>query len=190
MTAEPGMRTWVALLRGINVGGNNPLPMTELRALLGGLGCRDVRTYIQSGNCVFRSDVENADELSAAIAAAIAERFGFRPRVLVLSPEALDAALAANPYGQDVDDPKSVHLFFLTEPAAGRADLEPLMALAASGESLHLTDAVLYVHAPDGIGRSKMVEKIGKFVPVEMTARNLRTVLKIAEMARASRADG
>lgn len=120
----------------------------------------------------------------------IQSRFGFRLRVLVLSPERLDAALAANPYGQDVDDPNGVHLFFLAEPAAGCADLEPLMAHAVRGESLHLTEGVLYVHAPDGIGRSKMVEKIGKFVPVEMTARNLRTVLRIADMARASGPEG
>ena len=77
------MTTWVALLRGINVGGGNRLPMRDLVALLEGLGLEDVRTYIRSGNVVFRTPARNSAGLSRRIEDAIETGFGFRPRVMV-----------------------------------------------------------------------------------------------------------
>jgi len=180
--------TWIALLRGVNVGGNNPLPMADLRALLGGLGYAGVRTYIQSGNCVFRADTADASALEAEIAAAIDGRFGFRPDVFVLSREQLDDAVAGNPYAAAAGDPKSVHLMFLARPADG-ADLAGLETVRADSEAFTLTAAVFYLHAPDGIGRSKLVDKLGKYVPVSMTGRNLRSVRQIADLAAAVAAE-
>ncbi len=182
--SAPAMRTWIALLRGINVGGNNMLPMQELRALLGGLGHADVQTYIQSGNCVFRSKEKNAEQIAGAIETAIETKFGFRPQTFMLSLEALKAAIAANPYPQGSEAPKSVHFFFLVEPAKD-ADLDALKNLASATEAFHLTPEVFYLLAPDGIGRSKLAEKIQRFVPVPMTGRNFRTVLTLAGMSRA-----
>lgn len=174
------MHTWILLLRGINVGGNNILPMKELKALCDDLGFQDVQTYIQSGNCVFRSDHPDAATVSSRLEDAIEERFGFRPPVLALSNSDLTAAIAANPYPDG--DPKCVQLFFLFEPAT-TADLTALDALKAPSEQFELTDKVFYLHAPDGVGRSKLVAKVDKFIPVEKTARNLRTALKLQEMA-------
>lgn len=174
--------TWIALLRGVNVGGSGVLPMQELRALLADLGYGSVRTYIQSGNCIFTSTA-TATRIADEIADGIAGRFGFHPDVLVLSPVEIEAALAANPFCTGDAEPKSIHLFFLAEPAPD-TDLAGLRALASGSEALHLADSVLYVFAPDGIGRSRMVAKIDRFIPLATTARNLRTVRKIAEMMR------
>lgn len=177
------MTTWVALLRGINVGGHHIVPMKDLRAILADLGYRDAKTYIQSGNCVFRSDESAAGAIADAIATAIDGRFGFKPAVFVLAAEDLDAAIAGNPYDPG-SDLKSVHLMFLARPAID-TDLDALAALRAGREDFTLTGTVFYLFAPDGIGRSKLAEKLDRHIRVPMTGRNLRSVLKIAELVRA-----
>ena len=174
------MNTWVALLRGINVGGRNILPMKDLRSLMEAQGFTDVKTYIQSGNIVFHSGSNDAATLSKQIEEAIEQDFGFRPPVLTLSLDALNGAVEANPYPDG--DPKTVQFCFLFEPAPD-TDLAALTALSTSSEEFALTNAVFYLHAPDGIGRSKLVAKMGKHIPVEMTVRNLRTVQKLQELA-------
>jgi len=179
------MAVWIALLRGVNVGGKNILPMKDLRDLLADIGCENVRTYIQSGNCVFQSGERKAGQIEKRIGEAIENRFGFRPQIFVLTADALDAVVANSPYKQGNDDPKSVHIFFLAKLAKG-ADLSPLEVLREGGEEFTLTDRAFYLYAPDGIGRSKLAAKIERHVPVPMTARNLRSVMKIAELARSS----
>ncbi len=162
------------------MGGNNILPMKDLRALLDGIGFTDVQTYIQSGNCVFRSENGNADNLSSQISAAIEQQFGFKPPTLVIGRAELAAAITANPFPEG--DPKTVQFFFLFEPASN-ADLAALEALKVPSERFKLTDRIFYLHAPYGVGRSKLVEKVGKHIPVEMTGRNLRTAQKLLDMA-------
>jgi uncharacterized protein (DUF1697 family) len=177
------MKTWIALLRGVNVGGNGSLPMKGLRDLLEELGHTNVTTYIQSGNCIFQSENANATKISESIAVAVEGGFGFKPAVITLSLKDLDAALEDNPFPQGADDLKSVHVFFLCE-AADKSDMASLKALCEGDEAVELIGKRLYTYTPAGIGRSKMASKIGKFVPVEMTARNLRSVGKIAELER------
>jgi len=176
------MTIWIALLRGINVGGNNLLPMKDLRALLESAGLMQVRTHIQSGNCVFETGEIDPRALEQLIADAIDGAFGFRPNVLVLSADNFAAALAANPYPEGLDDPKTVHFSFLAEPASN-ADLPALEALRAESERFHLTGEVFYLHAPDGIGRSKLAAQVERHLGVAATARNLRSVMKIAALA-------
>lgn len=175
------MNIWIALLRGINVGGNNILPMKDLRTLLEAQGFEDVKTYIQSGNIVFRSGSDNKTALANQIEVAIEQNFGFRPPVLLLSIDDLDAAVAANPIPEG--DPKTVQFCFLFEPAPG-TDVDALKELSIPSEQFALTDVVFYLHAPDGIGRSKLAAKMAQHIPSEMTVRNLRTVLKLQEMAQ------
>ena len=119
------MRTWIALFRGINVGGHRKLPMKELVAGLEKLGLSDVRTYIQSGNAVFRSKDADPTKLSDRIASAVEASHGFLPQVLVLSLEALQAAAAANPFPASDAAARMVHLFLLKE-APTRPDLEAM----------------------------------------------------------------
>jgi uncharacterized protein (DUF1697 family) len=176
------MNTYIALLRGINVGGNNKLPMRELVSLLEGLGLQNVKTYIQSGNVVFQSELADLAQLSKAITAAIRQSHGFAPYVLILNSQALQAALTANPFPEGEAEPKSLHLFFMD--ASPRVfDTGALDRLKAANERYQLIDQVFYLHAPDGIGRSKLAENAGKGWGVNITARNWRTVTEVMAIA-------
>jgi len=176
------MTTLIALLRGINVGGNNNLPMKELSALLTGMGLRDVQTYIQSGNVVFSCDQKNKAGLATKITTEIEKRHGFAPHILLLDATELRKAMAGNPYPEAEDEPKSLHLFFLDE-APTRPDLRALDAIKADNERYKLAGKVFYLHAPDGIGNSKLAARAEKLLGIPASARNWNTVCKLAEMA-------
>jgi uncharacterized protein (DUF1697 family) len=176
------MTTLIALLRGINVGGNNKLPMKELSALLTEMGLRDVRTYIQSGNVVFGCDLKNKATLAAKITAAIKAQHGFAPHILLLDAAELRKAMAGNPYPEAESEPRSLHLFFLDE-VPRQPDLKALDAIKAGNERYKLTGKVLYLHAPDGVGNSKLAARAERLLGVAASARNWNTVCKLAEMA-------
>lgn len=178
------MPTAILLLRGINVGGKNKLPMADLRAILGELGLDNVATYIQSGNAVARSTRKLAKSFAKKLSDAIEDAHGFAPDVLALTQAELEAAIDANPFPQATQDPKTLHVFFLEKPAAP-ARLEDVEALAAKSERFALTDAAFYLWAPDGIGRSKLAARVEKALGVRGTGRNWRTVLKLREMCGA-----
>ncbi|RFB79287.1 DUF1697 domain-containing protein [Methylovirgula sp. 4M-Z18] len=177
------MDTWIALFRGINVGGNNLLPMKALAVLVTDLGGRDVTTYIQSGNVVFRG-TGDAAAWSKRIGAAVEKAHGFRPAVLMLRTADLDAAIKANPFPMDNEDPKALHLVFLAA-APAKLDRAGFDALKVGREAYALHGNVFYFFAPDGIGRSKLGAKMGKLLG-QGTARNWRTVLQLQEMAHAA----
>lgn len=174
---------WVALFKGINVGGNNKLPMAELRALAAELGLGDAKTYIQSGNLVFDSE-DKADAIEQNLASAVEQRFGFRPSIILRNADALEAAFAANPFAARVSEGKQLHMFFLDEPA-DRYDETALRALATETEDFALIGDVFYLFAPDGIGRSKLAEKMGPYFPRRMTARNLNSARAILDLMKA-----
>ena len=176
------MRTWIALIRGINVGGNNVLPMKELRAPLENLGFENARTYIQSGNCIFQSDRDDTSSFSEEIAGAIMAKLDFKPSVLILNESDLRLAIEKNPYPQGLEDPKSVHLFFLSE-AASEPNIEALDQLRKASEDYEITNKVFYLYTPEGIGRSKLASQAEKKLGVTTTARNLRSAIKILELA-------
>ncbi len=177
------MKTYVSLLRGINVGGRHSLPMKELRAVLEHLGCRDVTTYIQSGNAVFRSEEDDAARLARAIAGGIHARRGFEPRVAVLELADLERALTHNPFPDAEKDVRGLHVAFLAS-APEHPDLSALEGLRSEGERFSLRGAVFYLHAPAGIGRSKLAASAEKLLGVPMTDRNWRTVCRLRELAR------
>jgi len=176
------MKTYIALFRGINVGGRNKLPMKDLVATLENVGCRNVATYIQSGNAVLQSEERDASVLSETIQAAIKERSGFEPRVLLLESEDMERAMRSNPFPEAQSEPKTLHLYFLAAPPE-RPDLDALEGMKGDRESFVLGDGVFYLHAPDGLGRSKIAANAEKFLDVPATARNWRTVSKVMGMA-------
>jgi uncharacterized protein (DUF1697 family) len=178
------MKTYIALLRGINVGGARMLPMRELTLLLEKNGCIDVQTYIQSGNVIFRSAL-NADRVAKQVTAAVSKSHGFEPRVFVLTPGELENAAAGNPFPEAGENPKSVHVFFLAERPK-QADLKSLEALKAGSERFLLKGNVLYLHAPDGVGTSKLAAQAERLLGVAATARNWRTVTRLLAMVSAS----
>jgi uncharacterized protein (DUF1697 family) len=177
------VNTYVALFRGINVSGHNVIRMKDLVALLEEVGCRDVATYIQSGNVVFRSRARDRVRLARKIAAAVVRSHGFEPSILVLEQAAFENAVRANPFPAATSAPKTLHLFFLAA-VPERPDLERLAGLAAQDERFRLDGAVFYLHAPSGIGRSRLASGLERALGVAATGRNWRTVGKIAEMAR------
>jgi uncharacterized protein (DUF1697 family) len=176
------MKTYIALLRGINVGGNNKLPMRELVALLQGLGLHNVKTYIQSGNVVFQSEPADPSQLSHAITGAIRQSHGFAPYVLILDLEGLQAMVAANPFPEAETEPKSLHLFFM-DASPQTINAEALDCVKAPNERYQVIGQVFYLHAPAGIGRSKLAETVGKGWGVNITARNWRTVTEVLAIA-------
>jgi uncharacterized protein (DUF1697 family) len=182
--ASYSMKTYIALLRGINVLGKNSLPMKELVALLERVGARNIKTYIQSGNAVFQSDAKKVPQLSARLTNAIQKRYGFSPHVLILGPEAIESAIAHNPFSEAEGEPTSLHLGFLSSTPKS-PDIEKLDAIRKASERFHLGDRVFYLHTPEGFGKSKLPASAERLLGVPMTYRNWRTVCKIMEMASA-----
>lgn len=175
------MTTYVALLRGINVGGKHRLPMQALRDILSAQGCEDVRTYIQSGNAVFNA-ADGFGSIGTQVAAAIEQQYGFAPSIHILALDDYRKILDANPFPDAAAAPKSLHVAFLTE-AATEPDLEAIERLKAATESYRIVEGAFYLHAPDGIGRSKLAAKIDKCLGVATTGRNWRSAQAIAELA-------
>lgn len=176
------MNTYIALFRGINVGGKNLLPMRELVPLFEALGMRKVRTYIQSGNVVFEGEDVHAAKLSDQIGAAVKESYGFAAHLLILTPDELTVAIASNPYPEAESDPRTLHLTFLSSVPES-PDLEALESIKRDSERFMLEGKVFYLHALEGVGRSKLASRIEKSLGVAGTARNWRSVCAIEAMA-------
>jgi len=176
------MQSWIILFRGINVGGNNIVPMAELRALMTEIGFEGAQTYIQSGNLVLQAD-RGAADITSSIASAVEEKFGFKPHLMVLSLADFGAAINANPFPEAVADPKTLHLFFTAETSP-TPDMAAMEKWKTESETFKLIDTVFYLHAPDGIGRSKLAARVERLLGVDTTARNWRSALKIQELAR------
>lgn len=187
--------THVALLRGINVGGSGKLPMAELRAVLEGLGHHDVATYIQSGNAVFTpgaatatTDPVDTAALTRSLEDAIEAAAGFRPPVVVLTGAQFGAVHAANPFPA-VSEPKQLHAGFHARSlgatyAAHVRDAVRLAHEQGSHDEAVVDGAVVYLHTPDGLGRSRLVELLGRIRAddgsgVRGTFRNWATVTKL-----------
>lgn len=173
------MTMWVALLRGVNVGGSRKIPMADLRRIcVAKTSDPDARSYIASGNLVFSSD-STAVELATALSAGIREAFDFDVPVLVLDGEALRFLRDRCPFPSGAG--KAVHAFFcFDDPVLDQAVIDQFKA---PGEAIVADGRVVWLQAPDGIGRSKLVDKIDKAITgTELTARNLNTVNRLVEM--------
>lgn len=176
------MKTWIALLRGINVVGRRQLLMKDLAAILARGGFRSVRTYIQSGNAIFESARGSARTLATQLGELIEKKSGFRPHVIVLSVPELAEAIRGNPFPQAHADHKSLHLFFLSGRPA-RPDLESLARLKAGREAFELKGAVFYLFTPHGFPQCALHDKVERFLGVHATARNWRTANQLLLMA-------
>lgn len=171
----------ILLLRGVNVGGANRLPMAEFRAFLGEIGLAHVQTHIQSGNIVFAGSTVGLEQ---KVAAGMKLRFGFAPRLFFFDLATYLAILAANPYAaMGARDGSLVHVFFLDAPFAA-GDVKTISALAANSEAVTFTQRAVYLHAPSGVGHSVLAEKLSQTTKVAVTARNYTSCAAIAALAR------
>lgn len=186
-TTKTGKTTYAALLRGINVGGNKKVPMAELRQVLEGLGHEDVQTYLQSGNAVFAAaGGKDPDALARELEAAIEAHFGFHVPCLVVDGAHLRAVVDACPFPAADLEGKQLHATFCSEqPAASR--FASIDAPAHLPEEYRVGDRVIYLYAPNGLGRSKLAEALAKPAVVkglDVTTRNWNTVVKLVELTQ------
>jgi uncharacterized protein (DUF1697 family) len=174
----------IALLRGINVG-KRTLPMPALAQLFLDAGCTAARTYIQSGNVVFRSAPSDLEGLGEHIADAIEKDYGFRSPVVIRSAEALAEVAENNPFLAEGADEKTVHVVFLADlPTA--AQVKTLEPDRSPPDRFVVRGADVYLHLPNGVADSKLTNAwFDSRLKTVSTGRNWRTVLKLLEMARA-----
>ena len=187
------MASHLALLRGINVGGRNKVPMAELREVVTSLGYTGVTTYIQSGNVLFTTPESDTAKLASALEAAITGAFGIESSVVVLSRDELAQILDRNPYPEQ-PNPKLVHVVFLN--AEPRADLldrieaaERAAAAKGSRDSVTAIGPALYLHTPDGFGTSELAQAVLRITGkagVAATARNWATTTKLLSLCEES----
>lgn len=169
---------YAALLRGVNVGGKNILPMKSLAAMFESCGCKNVKTYIQSGNIVFEADKKTIAKLSSVICEKIAEDFGFQTHIVLRSRDELAKIIAAVPY----PDVELAHVVFLAS-APTAAQIAQLDKNRSVPDQFHVTGSEIYLHLPNGMGKTKLTSAFfdSKLKTIG-TARNWRTVLKLLEM--------
>ena len=171
----------IALLRGVNVGGNCKVKMDELRAVCEAMGLRDVRTYIQSGNIVFRS---KAEDVGSRLEKEIERVFGVRTFVVLRTAAEMRTVMERNPF-PDVD-PKKLLISFLRLTPMAEA-VESVGRIAISPEELHVIGSEMYIHFPLGQGVSKLpMAKIEKTLGTAGTGRNWNTVMALLAMAEDS----
>ena len=170
---------YAVLLRGLNVGGKNKLPMKELAALFAAAGCRNVETYIQSGNVVFEAPASIAKQAPRAIAHAIEHRFGYRVPLILRSGRELAQVVAENPFLRQGVAEKELHVYFLADrPAAAELD-----AKRSAPDEFILSGQHIYLRLPNGMGRSKLTNAyFDSKLKTVSTARNWATVLHLAAM--------
>lgn len=185
------MASHIALLRGINVGGRNKVTMAELREVVTSLGHTGVSTYIQSGNVLFSTPEGDSAKLAAALEAAIADAFGLKVSVVVVTRDELAQILERNPH-PDEPDPKRVHVVFLSAelPAAMLERIKAAQdADAAKGAgTVTVAGPALYLHTPAGFGSSDLALALFRIIGkpgqtgVAATARNWATATKLLSL--------
>ncbi len=177
------MTTLIALLRGVNVGGHNMIKMDALRALCESLNHRDVQTYLQSGNIVFRTKERDVAKIAANIESAIEKKHGFRPDVILRTTAEMRELVAKNPFAKrkDIEPGKLIVTFLADQPPA--ATKAAVLALKPVPEEIRVNGRELYIYFPDGSGRSKLVPVLAKVMKNKGTGRNWTSVSTLLEMA-------
>jgi uncharacterized protein (DUF1697 family) len=173
------MTTYIALLRGINVGGNRKIHMADLREVFAEAGCADVTSYIQSGNLVFSHPSTDAEKVTAVLERRIEDATGFDVPVILRTAAAWEGVVDANPYPGI--EPTTLHVVFLAAPPAAAA-VAAFDAARFTPEEFAVVGREVYLHLPDGLGRAKLPPAL-PLIRGAGTARNWRTVLKLAELS-------
>jgi uncharacterized protein (DUF1697 family) len=182
-------KTFLALLRGINVSGRNIIPMNELRFLCGDLGWKDVQSYIQSGNLVFKAE-STATKLESALERAIERRFDLSIPILVRAAAAWPDYVRDNPYPDASQSEPNLVMLALSKTAPKPDAVEKLQERAVCGERIAQVGDALWLHFAGGVAKSKLSPALlDRLVGSPVTMRNWRTVLKLHEMIQTSLTD-
>jgi uncharacterized protein (DUF1697 family) len=175
----PASSSYVALLRGVNVGGHGKVPMKELRELFDSLGFLDVRTLIQSGNVIFRAPSKPSP---ATLEKAIAERFQVTSPVVLRSSSELAEIISSDPFGDT--DRAFMHVGFMAA-SLSEAELAALDVGRFAPERIVASGTEMYFHLPGGMGNSKLASYVNRRLGGSMTVRNWNTVTTLAELSAA-----
>ncbi len=187
MTVVMDKRVFVALLRGINVGGKNKLPSEELVGLFEEVGCDRVRTYIQSGNVVYRAGSHLTKAVPAAVAAAIERDYGFSVPVVTRTAAELAAVVEENPFVVGGEDPTTLHVAFLADkPSVTQVSkLDPSLS---PGDQFVVSGREVYLHCPNGLARTKLTNAyLDSTLGTVSTMRNWKTVNVLAQWSAEAR---
>lgn len=178
------MKTYIAILRGINVSGKNKIRMKDLAAMLNKLGLQNIRTYIQSGNILFEHEEKPERHFEALINSAIRDEYGYGIPVIVMSREYLRKVVDDNPFLKREDvDPNTLHVTFLSEYPEKAGTYLPLEVKYPPDEMLP-GDKAFYILCPKGYGRTKFNNDFfEKRTKVAATTRNWKTCNKLLDLA-------
>jgi uncharacterized protein (DUF1697 family) len=175
---------YVALLRGINVGGKNALAMKDLARLFTEAGCTDVSTYIQSGNVICKTSASAARDLPTRIHRAIEGHSGLRVPVVLRTAKELAATTQSNPFLKGAGDAELLHVAFLAD-APDAARLKTLDPLRSAPDEFVVIGRDVFLRLPNGVARSKLTNAyFDSKLATTSTLRNWRTVLKLLELAQ------
>ncbi len=174
---------YVALLRGINLGGHKIVKMDLLRKEFGKLGFDDVKTYIQSGNVVFKAPSCSCEDMAKRIQERVLRQFGFPVPVVVKTADEIGEVIKNNPLIKQKDiDLSKLHVTFLWS-APEKSALKMLDAISAAPDQFHCSEQAIYLHCPNGYGATKLGNNVlEKMLKVGTTTRNWRTVNQLYQM--------
>ena len=173
------MKKYIALLRGINVGGHKKILMSDLKKLFESIGFAEVETYIQSGNVVFSSDIE--DDMYSKISVAIESKYGFKVPILIKKVTELTQIVTKCPFS---DEKLEKSYFILLREKPIEENLKLIENLSSEAEEFYIIDTCIYIFYSKGAGQSKLgVNFFEKKLKVTATARNYRTMAKLLELA-------
>ena len=178
------MKTYIALLRAINVGGNSKIAMADLKTMLVDLGYAAPQTLLQTGNLVFQAKESNAARLETTLEQAAADRLHLETDVFVRTADEWNQAIAANPFPKEAASDPSRLLIMPLKAAPTKQAMKELQAAIQGRETVAAVGRELYLVYPDGIGRSKLTNKlIESRLKTRGTGRNWNTALKLAALA-------
>lgn len=178
------MKTYIAFLRGINVSGKHKIPMAILKELLVGQGLKEVKTYIQSGNVLFKSERDNTKELEKLLSAAILDHFKFNIPVVVKTVEQVKEILNQNPFKTDDENLQKQNYFVLLNNWPNQEDTEKLTLEVYANEEFLVTNNCVYLKCNAGYGKAKLNNNlIERKLNVLATTRNYRTMNKILALS-------
>jgi len=181
------MKTYIALLRGINVSGQKKIPMAELRALLSKEGLVDVQTYIQSGNVIFKSTEEHISNIELIIYQAIKKHFGFEVPVIIKTQKGLQQIFDDCPFNPE----KKTHSYFMMlYSIPDKTIIDEILEIEVPNEEFVITNDCVYFHCSTGYGSAKCNNNFfERKLKVTATARNYKTMAKLIAMSRLNEKD-
>ncbi len=182
------MKTYISLLRGINVSGKKLIKMDALKAMYENLGFFGVHTYLQSGNVVFSTDEDRLQQLQRMISSQISCEFGFEVAVVVLAKEALKEIVIQNPFTEEASrNSSSVYVTVLFDQP-GSYDETSIKDKQNNGEQIEIDSRTAYLYCPTGYGRTKLNNNfLERKLKVEATTRNWKTISELLNLANASK---